>query len=85
MFISVYILCVCNTRALIHPSILGHGINGLVTYGNTKLCCRGFVLAQFQSTTDYKLFLNIPEIMVCLVEILQVTVNKIDCFIIFLC
>ena len=62
---------------------LGHSINGLVTNGNTKLCCRGFVLALFQSTTadkidsehtqDYtKLFL------VYKVEILQVTVNKIE-------
>ena len=27
------------------PSGLGPSINGLVTDGNTKLCCRGFVLA----------------------------------------
>ena len=58
-------------------------INGLFTDGNTRLCCRGFVLALFQSTTackidsehiqDYtKLF------WVCKVEILQVTVNKIE-------
>ena len=26
-------------------------MNGLVTYRNTKLCCRGFILALFQSTT----------------------------------
>ena len=61
---------------------LGTSINGLVTDRNTKLCCQGFVLAQFQSTAaskidsehtrDYtKLFL------VCKVEILQVKVNKI--------
>ena len=30
-------------------------INGLVTDGNTKLCCRGFVLALFQSITAYKI------------------------------
>ena len=61
--------------------ILGPSINGLVTNGNTKICCNGFVLALFQSTTanqidaertrDYtKLF------PVCKVEILQVTVNR---------
>ena len=55
----------------------------LLNDGNTKLGCRGFVLALFQSTTankidsehtrDYtKLF------PVCKVEILQVTVNKIE-------
>ena len=36
-------------------SLLGPSINGLVTDGNTKLCCRGFVLALFQSTTAYKI------------------------------
>ena len=60
-------------------------INRLVTDGNTKLCCRGFILALFQSTTankigyehtrDYKRLLR-----VCKVEILQVTVNKIEVF-----
>ena len=61
---------------------LGPSINRLVTDGNTKLCCGGFVLALFQSTTsnqidsehtrDYtKLFL------VWKVEIIQVAVNKI--------
>ena len=34
---------------------LGPSINGLVTYGNTKLCCRGFILALFQSTTVDKI------------------------------
>ena len=29
-------------------SFLGSSINGLVTDGNTKLCCRGFVLVLFQ-------------------------------------
>ena len=62
---------------------LESSINKLVTDGNTKLCCPGFVSALFQSTTaneidsihtlDYtKLF------SVCKVEILQVTANKID-------
>ena len=66
--------------------ILGPSINGQVTDGNTKLCCRGSILALFQSTTadkdnkvdsehtrDYtKLF------PVCKVKILQVTVNTIE-------
>ena len=63
--------------------ILGPSINGLVTNRCTKLCCHGFVLVLFQSTTantidsehnrDHtKLFL------VCKIEILQVTVNKIE-------
>ena len=34
---------------------LGPSINGLVTDGNTKLCCRVFVLALFHSTTAYKI------------------------------
>ena len=34
---------------------LGPSINGLVTDGNTKLCCRGFILALFQSTTANKI------------------------------
>ena len=55
-------------------------MNGLVTNGNTKLCCRGFILALFQSTTankidsehtrDYKRLLQ-----VCKAEILGVTVK----------
>ena len=62
-------------------------INGLVTDRNTKLCCRGFVLAlymYFKVLQPIKLILNIPDIIselfpVCNVEILQVytTVNKI--------
>ena len=64
---------------------LGPSINGLVTDGNTKLCCRGFILALFQSTTaneidsehtrDYKRLL-----LVCEAEILRVTVKRIDVF-----
>ena len=34
---------------------LGPSINGLVTDGNTKLFCQGFLLALFQSTTAYKI------------------------------
>ena len=60
-------------------------INGLVTDGNTKLCCRGFILALFQSTTankidseharGYKRFLP-----VCEAEILLVTLNRFEVF-----
>ena len=56
---------------------------GLVTDGNTKLCCRGFVLALFQSTTTYEIdsghardYTNL--LRVCKVEILEVTVNKVE-------
>ena len=34
---------------------LGPSINRLVTDENTKLCCRGFIFALFQSTTAYKI------------------------------
>ena len=34
---------------------LGPSINRLVTGGNTKSCCRGFVLALFQSITANKI------------------------------
>ena len=60
-------------------------INGLVTDGNTKLCCEGFILALFQSTTankidsehtrDYKRLLPVWE-----AEILRVTVKMIEVF-----
>ena len=36
-------------------TILGPSINGLVTDGNTKLCCRGFILALFRSNTANKI------------------------------
>ena len=35
--------------------LLGPSINGLVTDGNTKLCCQGFILALFQSTAANKI------------------------------
>ena len=64
---------------------LGPSINGLVTDGNTKLCCCGFILALFQSTTanklnsghtrDYKRLLP-----VCEAEIRRVTVKRIEVF-----
>ena len=66
----------------IGQSGLGPSINGLVTDGNTKLCCQGFVLEQFQSTTAYKIGSEHTQDYMKLfpiykVEILQVTINKI--------
>ena len=63
--------------------LLGPSINGLVTDGNTKLCCKGFVLALFQSTTAYKIDSEHTQdhtklFPVCKVEILQVRVNNIE-------
>ena len=63
---------------------LGPSINGLVTDGNTKICCPGLVLAGFfQSTTAYQIDSEHTQdytklFSVCKVEILQVTVNKIQ-------
>ena len=62
---------------------LGPSINGLVTEGNTKLCCRGFVLALFQRTTANKMdFEHTREyrrlLPVCKAEILRVTVKRIE-------
>ena len=69
--------------------ILGPSINRLVTDGNTKSCCRGFILAIFQSNTankidsehtqDYKRLLP-----VCEAEILRVTAKRIDVFSFFM-
>ena len=66
-------------------SELGPSINGLVTDRNTKLSCRGFILALFQTTTankidsehthDYKRLLQ-----VCEAEILRVTVKGNEVF-----
>ena len=43
---------------------LGPSIKGLVTNGNTKLCCCGFILALFQGAIQpTKLIMNIPEII----------------------
>ena len=61
-----------------NPTIkLGPSINGLVTGGNTKLCCRGFILVLVSTTAnkidserirDYNRLLP-----VCEAEILQAT------------
>ena len=65
--------------------LLGPSINGLVTDRHTKICCRGFILALFKSSTtnkidfehtrDYKRLLP-----VCEAEILRVTVKIIEVF-----
>ena len=70
-------------RRCYHAWYLGPSINGLVTDGNTKLCCRGVVLALFQRTTAYKInsehTRNYTKLFpVDKVEILQVIVNKVE-------
>ena len=67
------------------PFYLVPSINGLVTNGNTKLCCQAFILALFHSTTANKIDSeHVQDYMkllsVCEVEILQVTVNAIKVF-----
>ena len=62
---------------------LGLRINGLVTDGNTKICCCGFILVLFPSTTANKLdseqYLFYKKLFLdCKVEILEVTVYKIE-------
>ena len=62
---------------------LRSSINRLVTDGNTKLCCHGFVLALFQNMTANKIDSEhtwdyTKLLPVCKVEILQITVNKIE-------
>ena len=64
-------------------SKLGHSINGLVTGRNTELCCRGFVLALLQSNIAFKIDSECTRdylklFLLCKVDILQVTVNKIE-------
>ena len=59
---------------------LGPSINGLVTDGNTKLCCQGFILALFRSNTANKIDSEHTQddkrlLPVCEAEILQVTVK----------
>ena len=63
--------------------------NGLVTDGITELCCRGFVLALFQSTcTAYKIDSEHTRdytklFPVSKLEILQFTVNKSEVYHLF--
>ena len=81
---GLYVHCRICTKYL-EPSI-----NGLVTDGNTKLCCRGFVSVLFQSTAAYKIDSEHTQdytklFPVCKLEILQVTVNIIEvlsCFLV---
>ena len=68
---------------------LGPSINGLVTEGNTKLCCRGFILGLFQNITANKIdSVNTPVykrlLPVCEAEILRVKVKRIKVFSSFL-
>ena len=68
---------------------LGPSINGLVTDGNTKLCCRGFVLTLFQSTKTYKIGFELTRDYTKLfpdrtVEIVQVTVDTHEVLLSFL-
>ena len=70
-------------------SHLGPSINGLVTDGNTKLCCHGFILVLFQSTTANKIYSEHTRdykrlLPVCEAEILRVTVKRIEVFSIFM-
>ena len=59
---------------------LGPSING-----NTKLCCRGFILALFQSTTANKIDSEHTQaykrlLPICEAEILRVIVKRIEVF-----
>ena len=56
-------------------------LNRLVTNGNTKLCCGAFILVLFHSTTTNKIdSVHKKFLLVCDVEILQVTVKKYEEF-----
>ena len=62
---------------------LGPSINGLVTDGNTKLCCQGLILALFQSTKANKIDSEHTReykrlLPVCKAEVLPVSVNRIE-------
>ena len=81
---DVVFLTLCNILRILPSGLihLGPSINGLVTDENTKLWCRGFVLALFQSTTAYKIdsehTIDYTKLFrVYKVEILQDTVKKI--------
>ena len=74
-----------HSRLFIAVLWLGPSINGLVTDGNTKVCCLGFILALFQSTTANKIDAEHTQdykrlIPVCEAEILRVTVKIIYVF-----
>ena len=72
-------------KLLIIRIYLGLSIKGLVTDGNTKLCCRGFILALFQSTTANKIDSEHTQdynrlLPVCQAEILRVAIKIIEVF-----
>ena len=65
--------------------MLGPSINRLVSDGNTKLGCRVFILALFQSATANKIesehtrdYERLPP--VCEAEIIRGTVERIEVF-----
>ena len=65
---------------------LGPSINGLVTDGNTKLCCRGFISKFTANAIDSEHAQDCKRLLlVCEAEILQVKVNRIEVFSSFLC
>ena len=49
--VLIWVQTICKGHQKLEPSI-----NGLVTDRNTKLCCWGFALALFQSTTAYNIY-----------------------------
>ena len=75
-------------RCLAGKFLLGPSINELVTDGNTKLCCRSFILVLFQSTTANKIDSEHTQgykrlLPVCEAEILLVTLKRIEVLPIF--
>ena len=75
-------MCVTFQRSGLN---LGPSINGLVSDGNTKLCCRSFILALFQSTTAHKIDSEQTRgykryLPVCEAEILRVSLKKMKFF-----
>ena len=81
--LTKYRIIFSNTNSA--DSKLGPSINGPITDGNTKLCCRGFILAPFQSTTAKKIDSEHTRyykrlLSVCEAENLRVTVKRIEVF-----
>ena len=76
---------ICTKYWLTAKPSLGPSIKGLVTDGNTKLCCRGFILALFQSNTANKIDSEHTKVYkrllpVCEAEILRASVKRIEVF-----
>ena len=51
-------ICFVSQVTIFYSSLNSYfpSINGLVTDGNTKLCCQGFILMLFQSITANKIY-----------------------------